>query len=189
MSTFALLLGLSLSMFGTAHIISPERMTCPTSCIVPATRLFGSKIVGYVMTIYLLICYWAAYSYVFPDAEIFFTKWLLTKPLELVERLFGIHQFHERFMHKRPIFPSLSLSHLFQAIWWATSFALTLATRFWGMKNPKKFHGKDERDWGFGQLLAVFLILLPLLSGIEIFYGKKACLRENKPLTCPCRGT
>jgi hypothetical protein len=153
-------------------------MNCSALCVIPPVRLVGAKYVGWIMTIYLGLCYWAAYSYVFPNAELFFTKWVFTKPLEFVEKCFGIHQFHERFMHSRPIFPSLPLAHLLHAAWWAFSFISTMITKFWGMQNPDKFHGKDENSWGFGQLLALCLISLPLLSGVEIFCGKRKYLEK-----------
>lgn len=173
MSVFALLLALSLSIFGAGLALGDsDKMSCPATCL-PSYSSFGlSKIIGWFLVIYLAICYWAAYSYVFPNAEIFFTKWLFTKPLEFVEKYTGIYQFHERFMHQRPRFPSLIVSHMLQTLWWIVSFSLAILTRYWGVKNTPKFQEGDERSWGFGQLLALFLILLPLLSGVEILCGK-----------------
>lgn len=175
MTVFALLLAVSLSLFGTGFPRSVKAdMSCSAICLMPnqSSGIKVSNAIGWILTFYLALCYWAAFSYVFPNAEIFFTKWLLTKPLEFLERSFRAHQFHERFMHRRAVFPSLTLSHLLQFIWWVVGFSFSVMTRLWGFSNAHKFNTGSEKSWGFGQLLAIFLIVLPLLSGIEVFFGK-----------------
>jgi hypothetical protein len=174
MSTFALLLAVSLSIFGVwiSTAQSAGRMGCPATCLLPGNGIGHFHWVGWALTVYLVVCYWAAYSYVFPNAEIFFTKWLFTKPLEFVEKFFGIHQFHERFMHRRPVFPSLLVAHLLQFAWWLISLISSLIIRMWGNRHASTFEGGSETSWGFGQLLAIFLIVLPFLNGVEIYFGK-----------------
>lgn len=131
------------------------------------------RLLGVVLAVYLAICYWAAFAYVFPNAEIFFTKWLLTKPLEAVERCFSRHDIHERFMHWRPQFPALYVSHILQALWWIASLALSASLRSWGLQESRTgmIEG-SENDWSVGQILALLLICLPILSAVEIYFGE-----------------
>jgi len=183
MSTFAVLLGISLILVGaqwSAFSLHPDPdqdfLRCSASCMMLLDRrtISTNVIVGICLTVYLAICYWAAFSYVFPNAEIFFTKWLLTRPLEVVERLLGRNDVHERFMHQRPIFPSLSVSHLLQLIWWIASLILSTSVRLWGVQQQSSSYikGTTEYEWEFGQILALFLLLIPFLNSAEVYFGK-----------------
>lgn len=165
MLLFAVLQSVSLIILG---IPLPKPMYSQLSC--PAVQLIKHdvlswRLLGIAFTLLLLFCYWAALSYVYPNAEVFFTKWLLTKPLECVEYAFSLHGFHETFMHWRPHFPSLALSHTLQCVWWVCSFITSLVIR-------KSNTSTVEASWGFGQILAVLLIAIPFLNAIETYYGK-----------------
>lgn len=46
-------------------------------------------------------------------------------------------------------------------------------------------NGTGERDWGFGQLLSMLLLLLPLVSAIEIYRG--TCILSSDWLQESCR--
>jgi hypothetical protein len=168
MLLFAALLSIALILIGpVVYHIGNNVQNRPISC--PAIWMIhhdyqGERIVGCFFSFYLAICYWAALSYVFPNGEIFFTKWLLTKPLETIEAVFRIHQFHERFMHWRPQFLPLSISHFLQSVWWIASFVVSLLIR-------KLSTSESEAVWSFGQILAVLLIAIPFLNAVEVYHG------------------
>jgi len=183
MVAFAILLSVSLCIFG-AHwgtrndstgevtVILRRPAICIQGIQGQTTQLTLRRGLGGILAIYLAICYWAAFSYVFPNAEVFFTKWLLTKPLEAIERCFSRHDIHERFMHWRPCFPALSLSHILQILWWIASLALSASLRVWGFDESRagRLEG-SENDWSAGQILSLLLIFLPVLSAVEIYFG------------------
>ena len=70
-------------------------------------------------------------------------------------------------MHWRIHFPSLPVSILLQINWWAVSLTTLLIVRLRGVKLVTE----SERGWSFGQLLTLFLLGLPFLNAIEIFFG------------------
>jgi hypothetical protein len=65
-------------------------------------------------------------------------------------------------------FVSLFLAVYLGVCYWA---ALSLVIR-------RNYGGKSEAEWGFGQILAVLITLIPFLSGIETYYGKSLVILE-----------
>ncbi|KAK0618959.1 hypothetical protein B0T14DRAFT_565860 [Immersiella caudata] len=185
MAIFAILLVVSLCMFGVywgassvdgesvTDILLREPVLCNREAACPECMALGV-----ILSLYVGVCYWAAFAYVFPNAEIFFTKWLLTKPLEALERCFSRHDIHEKFMHWRPRFPTLWVSHILQAVWWAASLVLSASLRLWGLEESRagRVEG-SESDWSVGQILSLLLICLPVLSAVEIYFEEE---NENK---------
>jgi hypothetical protein len=180
MVIFAILLCASLAVFG-GYWGSQDgdgwfsiMLREPVVCGRGMTAYCGEcRLLGGMLAVYIVLCYWAAFAYVFPDAEIFFTKWLLTKPLEAIERCFSRHDIHERFMHWRPHFPALWFSHILQTLWWIASLALSASLRKWGLEESQagRVEG-SENDWSVGQILSLLLLCLPALSAIEIYFGE-----------------
>ena len=176
MITFAFALMVALLMAGGPFFYPMIDPRCPTICSIQndywANGAAIHKVSGIILCIVLMFCYWTALSHMLPN--VILTKWMFTKPLEFLERMLRIYQFHERFMHRRPHIPTILLSQGAQLVWWVISFVLSVTQRF-PRSNPVR---GSENAWGFGQLLALFLITLPLLSAMEIFFGE--CKQEWK---------
>lgn len=170
MLIFAFALMVALLMAGGPFFYSAIDPRCPIICVIQddywAYRAAAHKVSGIVLCILLIFSYWAALSHMLPN--VILTKWMFTKPLEFLERMLRIYQFHERFMHRRPHLPSILLSQGAQLVWWVISFVLSVIQRF-PRSNPVR---GSENAWGFGQLLALFLITLPFLSAAEIYFGE-----------------
>ena len=190
MLVFALLLSATLLMLGTGvpkniGIGAPNNVgngssrslgtQCPMLCYLDHQRHFTvDQSLGIVMVLLLVLSYWSALAYVFPNANVVFTTWLLTRPLITVEALLQAipggnhgHQFHERFMHSKLWFPSLYVTFSCQSSWWLISFIFSIVIR--ATKRPAT--DGSEEGWGFGQILALLMMALPLLSAIEVFFG------------------
>lgn len=170
MIIFALALIVALLLAGGPFFYSRVDPRCPTICLIQggyfSNGAAGHKLFGMLLCTLLTFSYWTALSHMLPHVTL--TKWMFTKPLEFLERTLQIYQFHERFMHRRPHIPDLVLSQGAQLGWWMISFALSVTQRFTG-SNPVQ---GSENTWGFGQLLALFLITLPFLSAAEIYFGE-----------------
>ena len=169
MLTFACALMVALLAAGAPFSIRYSDLQCPAICLFQgswAKRGTVNKVIGVALLVLLIFSYWVALSYMLPN--VFLTKWLFTKPLESIERALRIYQLHERFMHWRPRIPSIVVSQGAQLLWWMIIFALSVVLRLQGSKTVDG----SENAWGFGQLLAVFLITLPFLSAAEMYYGE-----------------
>ncbi len=167
---FALCLAAALLLTGSSYITDDTTIRCSLRCTIKQRNIVG-RIIAFLFVLYLSLCYWAALAFVFPNAEIFFTKWLINKPTLWIEAMLGWrygYQFQERFMHWRPIFPSLVLSFFLQVFWWAVSLGASIFIRVKGQQIVEV----SETAWSFGQLLAIFLLTLPFLNAIEIFFGE-----------------
>jgi hypothetical protein len=181
MLVFALLLATALLMLGigiTERNENPMSLgsQCPMLCFMRDNQsVVTNRLIGVIMVLLLLISYWSALAYVFPDANVVFTTWLLTRPLITIEALlqaipggrFG-HQFHERFMHSKLWFPSLFVAFGGQSIWWTVSFAFSVVIR--ATKRPAE--SGSAAVWSFGQILALLMMALPFFSAVEVFYGQ-----------------
>ena len=118
----------------------------------------------FFLAVYLGCCYWTGLSYVLPNAER-----LLAKPLEWLEAWFHCPGFHD-FMHCRSCF------HHFSSPTLRMTFLAAL-DRELNFRVQKYDHG-SERKCGFAQLLAIFLIGILILNGLETYYSNK--IQEEK---------
>ena len=165
---FAVLLATA-SIIGGSVIPNIPDLKCPISCTIrnidPSNKIFG-----WVSVIYLIIAYWAALAFVFPNSELFFTTWMVIKPATWIEAALTYrygHQFQERFMHYKPYFVPLFASFILQLIWWTASLIISLLIRIEGARVVDG----SETSWGFGQLLAMLMLGLPVLNAVELLYG------------------
>ena len=164
---FAGLLSTSLILLG----ILPwtENIKCNAMCMVSRVSILD-RICATLMTLYLIIAYWSALAYVFPNAEVRFVTWFNIRPALWIESALGPmgfgYQFQERLRHYRPL-PPLTSSFFLQFIWWILSFVLGVSARARGNKSVKG----TESIWTFGQILALLMIGLPFLTAVEVFLG------------------
>ena len=167
-SIFAILLATSVVLVG----FIPLSVNLKCSAICAAKGSFSSlpRILGIIMALYLIVAYWAALAYVFPNAEIKFMTWFNTKPAQWLEKALGPmgvgYHFQERFMHYKPI-PALRVSFFLQFLWWVAS----LGASSWVRAEGGKVVGGSEAIWTFGQMLALLMITLPFLTAAEIYLG------------------
>jgi hypothetical protein len=177
LSTALLMIGISLRK-GRSPVSDSSSLPasqCPMLCSLEVhDGLTIDRITGIAMILLLLCSYWSALAYVFPDANVVFTMWLLTRPLITIEAILQAipggrygYQFHERFMHSRLWFPSLNVTFVCQTIWWMVSFAFSIVIR--AIVRPQQ--NASGGDWSFGQILALLMMALPFLGAIEVFFG------------------
>jgi hypothetical protein len=165
MLLFAVLLSAAL-LFSQAPFPFGMDVKCPVVCAWRGyifTRLF----VSCLFVVLLGACYATAIVYIFPNADVLATTWLYTKPLEFLERKSGRRGLHEDFMHLRPRFIKIYISHFLQFLWWILSFGATIYIR---QQSPNIVQG-SEASFGFGQMLSMLLILIPALGAFEVYWG------------------
>ena len=167
MLIFAILLATSLVL--NAFIPWRVDLKYPAICTAQTPFLSPCKILGLVMTFYLIVAYWAALAHVFPNAELTFMTSFNTKPAEWIERVLGPmglgYHSQERFMHYKPML-ALEFSFL-QIRWWVASLASSLFVR---LKGSNIVRG-SEAIWMFDQMLALLMIALPFLTATETYLG------------------
>jgi uncharacterized membrane protein len=177
MLVFAIMLSISIIYAGTvvqmAFGASPQ---CPLRCTIESQAFSRRipRILDIIFTVILIWAYYAALVYVFPNGTIFFQTWLVTKPMVLLERLLQAipggqygYQFHERFRHWNAPITAIDITFFLQWVWSILAFGFATAIR---VKGGTYLSG-SENQWSFGQILAVFLIILPFLSAAEVFIG------------------
>jgi hypothetical protein len=175
MFTFAIMLSISIIYAGTVFLlIFGTSVQCPLRCTIINQALVG-RIINVLITIVLIWAYYAALVYVFPNGTIFFQTWLVTKPIILLEFILQAisggrygYQFHERFRHWNAPITAIGLTFTLQLIWSLVAFGGAITVRAEG----ERYLSGSENQWSFGQILAVFLIVLPFLSAAEVFIGK-----------------
>lgn len=78
------------------------------------------------------------------------------------------------------IVTSCFLRLLFDLVWFGVSMYILVRDR---RKGQKLIGNGTENVWGFGQVFPCFVLLLPLLTSIEAFYGmpfQRADLNDNR---------
>ena len=172
MLLFAILLAISVGIAGFAPFggNGHANLGHPVRCSIRFLSSTG-RFLAVGLDIYLLIAYWAALTYVFPNGETNIMMWLNIHPAMWLERALGPmglgYQFQERFMHYKP-FPAIKMSFLLQLVWWAISLATSLAVRIIGRGLTKT----AETSWTFGQALACAMLALPILNAVEVYFGE-----------------
>jgi hypothetical protein len=166
MLLFAVLLSAAL-LFSQAPFAVQMDVRCPVICVWRRGRMFIRIFISGLFVVLLGSCYATAIVYIFPNAELLATTWLYTKPLEFLERKTGRRGLHEDFMHLRPRFIKIYISHFLQFLWWLLSFGATINIR---LQSPRIVEG-SEATFGFGQMLSILLILIPALGAFEVYWG------------------
>jgi len=88
----------------------------------------------------------------------------------------------------------MGFAHFLQVLWWSASLGLCISLRAWGFGESRagRLIG-SENEWTVGQILSLFLILLPVLSAVEVYFAKYVnflCLEAYytlQILNCPWR--